>query len=148
MDTQIAELPDTTYFLMARALEPTGEPTSSPSARSQPRHAVALGCDISHAAKFIPADGLLAKSSRRNPIGVSCRVCERLDCAWRAHPPVNHCIRVDPTVRRALPCLRALPRPARRGDFWRLSTIRALANVLHRTILGGYPQRLAALGTA
>ncbi len=105
MDTQVAELPDgTTYFLMAKALEPTGEPTVSPSARSQPHHAVALGCDISHAAKFVHADGLVSKESPpATPIGVSCRVCERLDCGWRAHPPVNHRIRVDPTVRRALP---------------------------------------------
>ena len=37
------------------------------------------------------------------PAGVSCRVCERLDCTQRAHPPVNHRLRVDQALRRAQP---------------------------------------------
>jgi len=99
--TQLAKLPDgTTHFILARALEPTG----GADAALQPRHAVALGCDIKDAKELVYSEGLdLKKPSRVTLAGVSCRVCERIDCTHRAHPPVNHKLRVDPGTRRARP---------------------------------------------
>lgn len=99
--TQTARLPDgTTHLILARALEPVGGIDED----LQPRHAVALGCDIKDADKLVYGDGLnLKKLARVVPIGVNCRVCERIDCTHRAHPPVNHKLRIDPGVRRARP---------------------------------------------
>ena len=99
--SQTARLPDgTTHLILARALEPVGGIDED----LQPRHAVALGCDIKDADKLVYGDGLnLKKLARAVPIGVNCRVCERIDCTHRAHPPVNHKLRIDPGVRRARP---------------------------------------------
>jgi hypothetical protein len=34
---------------------------------------------------------------------VSCRMCDRLDCNQRAHPPMNHRLRVEEHIRRLRP---------------------------------------------
>ncbi|HET6518609.1 MAG TPA: short-chain fatty acyl-CoA regulator family protein [Geminicoccaceae bacterium] len=99
--TQIAEMPDgTAFFTIARTLDPSAgwhRPQS-------PHFAIGLGCALKDAKHLVYADGLDPKSPQaREPIGVSGRVCERLDCAQRAHPPLNHRLRVDEHVRRATP---------------------------------------------
>ncbi len=33
------------------------------------------------------------------PIGVNCRLCERLDCSQRAFPPLKHRLTVEDHVR-------------------------------------------------
>jgi predicted transcriptional regulator len=33
------------------------------------------------------------------PIGVSCRLCDRMDCRQRAFPPMHHRLEVDENVR-------------------------------------------------
>ena len=48
---------------------------------------------------FEPNDEL----AQATPIGVACRVCERADCAQRAHPPLSQRLRIDENVRRASP---------------------------------------------
>ena len=103
VQTQIAEMPDgTAFFTIARTLEaPAG--WHHRAARA-PQHAIGLGCALKDARHLVYADGLDLKSPQaRTPIGVSCRVCERLDCAQRAHPPLNHRLRVEEHVRRATP---------------------------------------------
>jgi predicted transcriptional regulator/transcriptional regulator with XRE-family HTH domain len=98
--TQIAAMPeDTTFFTVARTVEPFG---TGYLARQQPM-AVAVGCDIKHAKSLVYATGLDLKTAPATPIGVSCRVCERLECAQRAHPPLNHRLRIDENIRRAAP---------------------------------------------
>lgn len=119
--TQLARLPDgTTHLILARALEPVGGIDEA----LQPSHAVALGCDIKDAEALVYGKGIngkgasgkgvngkatcgkggdLKNTTRLVPIGVNCRVCERIDCTHRAHPPVNHKIRIDPGVRKARP---------------------------------------------
>ncbi|MDT0306446.1 short-chain fatty acyl-CoA regulator family protein, partial [Streptomyces sp. DSM 44917] len=58
--------------------------------------AVGLGCEIRHAARLVYSDGLdLANTAADTPIGMGCRVCERLDCAQRAAPPLGRALATD-----------------------------------------------------
>ncbi|MEV2226980.1 short-chain fatty acyl-CoA regulator family protein [Streptomyces phaeochromogenes] len=42
------------------------------------------------------SDGLdLDNASAATPIGMSCRVCERLGCPQRAAPPLSRALRID-----------------------------------------------------
>lgn len=99
--TQVARLPDdTTFLIVARTLDPFGGGRD----RLQPRYSIALGCDLKDARHLVYGDGVdPRRPGEVTPAGVSCRVCERLDCTQRAHPPVNHRIRVDQGVRRSQP---------------------------------------------
>ena len=52
----------------------------------QPHHlyALALGCEISYADHFVYADDMdLGNRASFEPIGISCRICERTNCAAR-----------------------------------------------------------------
>ena len=51
---------------------------------------IGLGCQIKYAKDFVYADGLnLNDEKSESKIGVSCRVCDRLDCDQRAFPPIT-----------------------------------------------------------
>ena len=95
--TQISELPDgSRVFSIARTINKTGVGYRVPGQT----HAVVLGCEISHAAQLVYADGVdLANDDIVVPIGLHCRVCERLDCPQRALPSVHHKLAIDETVR-------------------------------------------------
>lgn len=63
-------------------------------------YAIGLGCDVSHAPQMVYSDGIdLSTLETAVPIGVSCRLCSRLDCEQRAFPPVQMDLTVDPNVR-------------------------------------------------
>ncbi|MGD9811100.1 MAG: short-chain fatty acyl-CoA regulator family protein [Sphingobium sp.] len=99
--TQLGETPDgVRYVSMAKGLvKPSGS-----FARAPRRYAVALGCEIEHAANFIYADGLqLHDEAAATPIGVTCRLCPRQSCDQRAFPPTDRPIRVDPDNRDVVP---------------------------------------------
>jgi len=103
IQVQLGETPDgVRYVSMARGLvKPSGS-----YARSPRRYAVALGCEIEHAANFIYADGLrLHDEAAATPIGTSCRLCPRQGCDQRAFPPIDRPIRVDPDHRHVVPYL-------------------------------------------
>ena len=96
---QLAETPDgVRYVSMAKGLV---KPSSS-FARSPRRYAVALGCEVEHAADFIYADGLQLTGSA-TPIGSSCRICPRQSCEQRAYPPAGANILIDPNSRGLVP---------------------------------------------
>ncbi len=98
---QLAETPDgVRYVSMAKGLvKPSGSYERAPR-----RYAVALGCEASHAASFIYADGLDLGSARAvTKIGISCRICPREDCDQRAFPPSDRSIAVDPDRRGIVP---------------------------------------------
>ncbi len=58
--------------------------------------AIGLGCEIRHASRLVYSDGLdLGRSAPATPIGMGCRVCERLDCPQRAVPPLGRALTVD-----------------------------------------------------
>jgi predicted transcriptional regulator/transcriptional regulator with XRE-family HTH domain len=99
--TQLAELPDgSSYLTVAR----TVEPAVAGFGRQGPRMAVAVGCDASHAKQIVYGDGFdIKQRESATEVGVSCRVCERMDCPQRAHPPLNHRLKFDENVRRITP---------------------------------------------
>ncbi len=99
--TQQARMPDGSAFL---TIARTVDPVLGGHDGRQPRLAVAVGCDIGQAKQLVYGDAVDPKSDRAAAeVGVSCRVCERLDCAQRAHPPLNHRLRLDENVRRIAP---------------------------------------------
>ncbi|GLV86983.1 DNA-binding protein [Streptomyces lavendulae subsp. lavendulae] len=58
--------------------------------------AIGLGCEIRHASRLVYSDGLdLDNASAATPIGMGCRLCERLDCPQRAVPPLGRTLAVD-----------------------------------------------------
>ncbi|MBL1109016.1 DUF2083 domain-containing protein [Streptomyces sp. 5-8] len=90
---QIAEMPDgQRYLWTARAVTRHrggwGEPGKT--------FAIGLGCEIRHASRLVYSEGLdLGNTSVATPIGMGCRVCERLNCSQRAAPPLGHPLLVD-----------------------------------------------------
>ncbi|GAA2439129.1 short-chain fatty acyl-CoA regulator family protein [Streptomyces pulveraceus] len=90
---QIAAMPDgQRYLWTARAVTRHrggwGEPGKT--------FAIGLGCEIRHAHRLVYSDGLdLDSVSAATPIGMGCRVCERLDCPQRAAPPLGQPLRID-----------------------------------------------------
>ena len=99
--TQVAAMPDgSRFFTIAR----TVDLIESRTWEQPPQYAIGLGCDIRDAEQLIYADGLdLGIERAATPIGVACRVCERLDCRQRAHPPLNYRLKIDENVRRTTP---------------------------------------------
>ena len=70
----------------------------------RPRFAIVLGCEISHASDFIYSDGLdMTGRSAFEPIGISCRICERANCLQRAVPPLKSRLSIDRDRRSVLP---------------------------------------------
>lgn len=95
---QLAATPDDVrYVSMAKGLV---KPSGSYS-RPTRRYAVALGCEVEHAAEFVYADDL--RHGTATPIGVSCRVCPRPNCEQRAFPPAASDIRIDHERRGTVP---------------------------------------------
>jgi predicted transcriptional regulator/transcriptional regulator with XRE-family HTH domain len=88
INVQISQMPEgQRYFCIARSLTKGGHRHNAPR-----RHlSIGLGCHISHATEMVYSDGIEASNSGQAvPIGVGCRMCPRLDCGQRAHPPAEH----------------------------------------------------------
>ncbi len=93
--TQLSEMPDgTRYFSVARTVRKAG---GGHQVR-QSRLAIELGCEARHARGIVYADGVDLDAAAV-PVGVSCRLCERMDCRQRAFPPVHHRLDVDENER-------------------------------------------------
>ena len=98
--TQIIELPDgSRYFSIARTVQGGVGGYGAPSAE----RAVALGCRLADAGALIYARGLDLPGAPATPIGLTCRLCERVDCAARAHPPMKRRLVIDEHNRLAAP---------------------------------------------
>lgn len=96
---QLAETPDgVRYLCLAREVS---KPGGSFHAKVR-RFAIGLGCEVSHARELVYADNL-DLSRGFEPIGISCRICERTDCHQRSVPPLERRLRVDPDRRGLLP---------------------------------------------
>ncbi|ODT65449.1 MAG: Cro/Cl family transcriptional regulator [Pelagibacterium sp. SCN 63-23] len=67
------------------------------------RYAYALGCEISHAGRLVYADDLDLGKAGFEPIGISCRICERRNCPQRAVPPLASSISVPADRRGVVP---------------------------------------------
>ena len=96
---QLAETPDgVRYFCLSRDVTKPGGAFLAPVRR----YAIGLGCEVTHAPSLVYADGLDLKG-RFEPIGISCRICERRDCHQRAVPPLERRLKIDPDRRGLLP---------------------------------------------
>lgn len=96
---QLAETPDgVRYLCLARDVSKPGGSYTAPVRR----YAIGLGCEVTHAPSLVYADGLDLRG-RFEPIGISCRICERQDCHQRSVPPLERRLKVDPDKRGLLP---------------------------------------------
>ncbi len=98
---QLAETPDgVRYFCLARDVSKSGGSFHAPTRR----FAIGLGCEVQHAQAVVYADDLdLGNDAAYQPIGISCRICERADCHQRSVPPLERHLRIDPDHRGTLP---------------------------------------------
>lgn len=98
---QLAETPDgVRYISLARDISKPAGRFGAPVRR----YAIALGCEMRHADQLIYADGMdMTRDSAFEPIGISCRICERKNCHQRAVPPLERDLVVDANMRDVLP---------------------------------------------
>ena len=98
---QLAETPDgVRYISLARDVTKPAGRYGAPLRR----YAIALGCEVRHARDLVYADGLdLGADHAFEPIGISCRICERTNCHQRAVPPLERKLTVDPDTHDVLP---------------------------------------------
>ncbi len=98
---QLAETPDgVRYISLARDISKPAGRFGAPVRR----YAIALGCEVRHAEALVYADGMdTGREDAFEPIGISCRICERKGCHQRAVPPLERQLTVDPNRRDVLP---------------------------------------------
>ncbi|SLN28052.1 Helix-turn-helix domain protein [Roseivivax jejudonensis] len=98
---QLAETPDgVRYISLSRDVSKPGGHYGAPVRR----YAIALGCEVAHAGALIYADGLdLTRADVFEPIGISCRICERKACHQRSVPPLERRLTITPDRREVLP---------------------------------------------
>jgi XRE family transcriptional regulator, fatty acid utilization regulator len=98
---QLAETPDgVRYISLARDVSKGGGRFGAPVRR----YAIALGCEVKHAPHLVFADRMdIARADAFEPIGISCRICERKLCHQRSVPPLERQLSVDPDTRGVLP---------------------------------------------
>lgn len=90
---QLASMPDgRCYLWIARTV------TSNEGAYGLPQRifSIGLGCDVRHASRLVYARGMdLRDPTAAIPIGMGCKVCERIECRQRAFPFVGRSLDVD-----------------------------------------------------
>ncbi|WP_271949447.1 helix-turn-helix domain-containing protein [Ruegeria faecimaris] len=98
---QLAETPDgVRYISLARDVSKSGGSYGAPVRR----YAIALGCEVRHAEALVYADNLdISNASAYEPIGISCRICERQNCHQRSVPPLERRLSIDTHTRGTLP---------------------------------------------
>ncbi len=98
---QLAETPDgVRYLCLAREVSQGGGAWRAPVRR----YAIGLGCEISHVANMVYAEGLdVSDDAAFEPIGISCRICERKNCHQRSVPPLERSLTIDHHRRHTLP---------------------------------------------
>jgi len=98
---QISRMPDgKVYFCIARAFEKGIERHGMPRSFVS----IGLGCDMQYAKELTYSEGMdLQNKKLETPIGVSCRICPRVDCQQRAFPPIDKDLKLDIGFRGASP---------------------------------------------
>ncbi len=99
--TQWLELPDgQRFFSIARTVMAGG---GSHNAQGVER-AVALGCAADHADRLIYTQAIDAPlPDQATPIGVTCELCHRTQCAARSAPPIGRAVLPDDLRRTSVP---------------------------------------------
>ncbi|SDM60935.1 hypothetical protein SAMN05428957_10962 [Oryzisolibacter propanilivorax] len=90
---QLARMPDgRSYLWIARTVTRSAGGWGAPAQQ----FSVALGCDVQHAGALVYGRGLdLGDPAAYVPIGMGCKVCERVGCPQRAFPPIGQVGRVS-----------------------------------------------------
>tara|TARA_B110000263_G_scaffold226546_1_gene218260 strand:- start:1416 stop:2858 length:1443 start_codon:yes stop_codon:yes gene_type:complete len=98
---QISRMPDgKVYFCIARAYEKGIEKHGNPRSFVS----IGLGCDMQYAKELTYSEGMdLENKNLETPIGVSCRICPRVDCQQRAFPPIDKDLKLDISFRGTSP---------------------------------------------
>ncbi len=98
---QLAETPDgVRYISLARDVSKPGGSFGAPVRR----YAIALGCEVRHAGSLVYSDNLdVSNASAYEPIGISCRICERKSCHQRSVPPLERQLSINVDERGVLP---------------------------------------------
>lgn len=98
---QFAETPDgEKYLCIAKAITIKSGGFRDPVRR----YALALGCEIKYIDNIIYGDELkLDNGESFEPIGISCRICERKKCHQRSVPPLRHVLKVEAESRDIIP---------------------------------------------
>jgi predicted transcriptional regulator/transcriptional regulator with XRE-family HTH domain len=111
--TQLSEMPDgTRHFWIARTVRKTRGGYHAP----RTEFAIGLGCEVRHANQMIYAEGVnLQTREAVVPVGVTCRVCERMDCEQRAFPALQHRLSINEHVRGLSFYVPVDPIPPRKG---------------------------------
>jgi len=98
---QRARTPDgQCYFALAWSAEKPLPPHRTPPRR----YGYLLGCEIEHAGHLRYSDDVdIGPDAPFVPVGISCPVCERRQCAHRSMPPLAAAIEIDPDRREIVP---------------------------------------------
>ncbi len=90
---QISKMPDgKVYFCIARAFEKGIEKHGMPKSFVS----IGLGCDMKYAKDLVYSEGIVLTNKKlQMPIGVSCRICPRVECQQRAFPPIDKELKLD-----------------------------------------------------
>jgi predicted transcriptional regulator/transcriptional regulator with XRE-family HTH domain len=93
INIQISQMPEgQRYFCVAKSITKGGHRHNAPRRYLS----IGLGCHIGYASAMVYSDGVdVSNPALAVPIGVGCRICPRLDCAQRAHPPSGHRVSLD-----------------------------------------------------
>lgn len=92
VQTQLIRMPEgARYFSIARTVTRAGGSYGSPA----PRLAIGLGCDVAFAPRLVYADSIDHEKTEPTDIGLNCYLCERQNCAFRAHAPINRKLAVN-----------------------------------------------------
>jgi predicted transcriptional regulator len=94
---QLSRMPDGhVYFCIARTIRSDRGGYNVPHTVQ----AIGMGCEVERARELVYSDGVdLDHADGVVPVGVTCRLCEHLDCPQRAFPPLLHPLRVNENVR-------------------------------------------------
>ncbi len=94
---QVSRLPEgTAFFSVARTIRRHRGGFHAPEVL----YAIELGCELEHARRLVYADGMdLESAAGVVPVGLTCRLCERMDCRARAFPSIQTPLAVDENVR-------------------------------------------------
>lgn len=95
--TQLSRMPEgTVYFCIARTVRSDRGGFHVPHTVQS----IGMGCEVRYARELVYADGIdLDNLDAAVPVGVTCRLCERLDCEQRAFPSMQHPLHIDENVR-------------------------------------------------
>ncbi len=99
--TQWLELPDgQRFFSIARTVTAGGGAFGA----TRVERAIALGCAAEHAGRLVYTQAQPDPGAQSpTPIGVTCRLCQRTECAARSEPPIGRQILPDDIRRTSLP---------------------------------------------